>query len=786
MDHPEPSADIPDHHQRAGSTASDSVGSEALEKAEREIRLARQELELERAENARLRARAAQDAHTISSLEEVARRYARVEASVTWQLFQLTRSRLFGLLGGEHSRGAQAIQSGLRLVGRRLRLFRRLGRRRVAGQQRSPADAIRLPEFADPEVSIVIPVDARGELTRATLESIRDHTEYVSYEVVLVDGPGGLIPDSALKVHGVKSIGYDAAGGHADRLRVGTAAAQGRWLVLCHSGVTVEPGWLSALIDCALSNPDVAIVAPKLVYPEGVLAQAGGVIWRDGALTSYGHGEDPDGCHYEYRREIDAGWGPVLMIRADFWSEVGSFDERFRSVPQRGADLCLQARARGLRVMFEPACRVVLVGQAGRESGGQEQDEAARGALKEKWQERLQAEHMVEDHASLWTAANLRQLPHVLVADGRVPMWDRDSGALRMRAMLETLIELGCHVTLLPDTPKPVQPYTRELQRLGVEVLYKVDVPAELERIGGSLSLAILSRPPVADRWLHTIRTHAPRAQVVYDTVDLHWIREERRAAVLADGDTEAESSSQSTEVAAMRELELGLVRAADATLVVSDVERSRVLAEVPEAKVHVVPNVNQIRTSPPGFEGRQGVLFVGGFEHPPNVDAALMLVQDVMPRVWSELAEVRVAIVGADAPAAVEALASPLVEVRGWVANLDPVLDSARVLVAPLTYGAGLKGKVTQALAAGLPVVTTPIGAEGLDAVDGRQMLIGATADDLASRVIRVLTDPDLWNHLSEAGRNLAEERCSQAVMTARLSDLIAGTAARTGSARG
>ena len=196
--------------------------------------------------------------------------------------------------------------------------------------------------------------------------------------------------------------------------------------------------------------------------------------------------------------------------------------------------------------------------------------------------------------------------------------------------------------------------------------------------------------------------------------------------------------------------------------------------ADVPDATVKVVPNVNPVRWPVPALHGRAGVVFVGGFEHPPNVDGALMLLQEVMPAVWRQLGDVPVKIVGADPPEAVSSLASENVEIAGWVPDLDSVLDSTRALVAPLPYGAGLKGKVTQALACGLPVVTTPVGAEGLDALDGEHMLIAETPEGLAERVVDVLRDDELWQRLSSAGVELARERCSPRLMSSRLGEVL------------
>jgi GT2 family glycosyltransferase/SAM-dependent methyltransferase/glycosyltransferase involved in cell wall biosynthesis len=741
------------------------------------------ELSQSRHELERLRARSARDSHTISSLDAELNaahgRLRRVEGSVTWQLFQRVRDRLFSLLGGEDSRAVAAFQATLRSIGRRLRSTRTVagqGGRGPRGMRRA-SGPVALPEFEQPVVSIVIPLYAHAELTRLALHSIREHTEHIDYEVILVDDAADSGTKALLNtVSGARVIVNQENIGYLRSVKRGAAAARGRWLVLANNDIEVKSGWLAALLDCGESAPDVAIVAPKYLAPDGRLSEAGGVIWNDGTGCNYGRTQDPSACDFQYRREIDYGSAAALLVRTDFWNDAGGFDERFLPMYYEDTDLCFEARARGLRVLYEPTAQVIHAegSTAGvDESASHKRHQADnRPKFVEKWRDRLESEHLPPD-ADPWLGANFRPRHRVLVADNRVPMWDRESGALRMRGMLEALTSLGCHVSFLPDNSMPMQPYTRELQRLGIEVLYGVDPGEALTRVAPSLSLAILSRPEVAARWLSLVRGRATGAQVVYDTVDLHWLREARQAAsATGAGGSEL---LMTPKVTTTHELELGLIRASDATLVVSDAERAQVLADVPEADVVIVPNVNPVRERVPGAGWRSGVVFVGGFEHPPNVDGALMLVRSVMPHVWRELPDVPVTIVGAKPPAEVRALESPLVSVAGWVADLDPLLDLARALVAPLTFGAGLKGKVTQALSVGLPVVTTSIGAEGLAACDGEQMLIADDPEGLAARTIAVLTDDELWARLSRAGQALAAERCSPALMTERMKQLLA-----------
>jgi O-antigen biosynthesis protein len=216
------------------------------------------------------------------------------------------------------------------------------------------------------------------------------------------------------------------------------------------------------------------------------------------------------------------------------------------------------------------------------------------------------------------------------------------------------------------------------------------------------------------------------------------------------------------------------MIRATDTTIGVSISEREQVERDVAGTRVTVIPTIHDVEpyVRPPG--DRSGILFVGGFQHHPNIDAAVRLVKEVMPVVWRELGEVEVTIVGSEPPTEVKALASSLVEVTGWVEDLEPLLNKARLMVAPVRFGAGLKGKITQALAFGLPVVTTPVGAEGLQAREEPALLVAEDMYTLAIDTVRVYRDDELWRSLSRSGQALIVEQCSTEVLSARLGQLM------------
>ena len=758
------------------------------ELGERDERIVYQERELTRA-----RVRVGElEAGLVSAhgeLEQARHLLSRVEASITWQTFQRVRGRLFGSLGGESSITVRALRRGLRLTGRALA--------GTGGRQSSSAPAyaplagepINLPEFAHPQVSLVVPLYSGAGLTRRCLETIRDHTD-VAYEVILVDDTADLDVKGLLGlVNGARIISNEQNEGYLRSVNRGAASARGEWLVLCNNDIEATPGWLRNLMLSAESADRVGVVAPKFVAPDGLLSEAGGILWSDGTGVNYGRGDDPSRPQYEYTREVDYGSAAALLVRRALWEELGGYDERYLPMYYEDADLCMDARKRGWQVLYEPSAVVVHAegSTAGTDpsAGHKRHQESNRLKFVAKWRALLQAEHLppgeglrVED------AARRHRGARVLVVDFRTPMWDRDAGSLRMYEMIRALQRLGYAVTFAPDNGARLEPYTRQLQRLGVEALYgTVDVTPVLKEIGPSLTAAILSRPHPASRWLDSVREFAPSAVVAYDTVDLHWVRESRRFALELPGSAAQNGRmvAQGPKAAALFELELAMVRASDLTIAVTDEERRQILADVPDARVLVIPTVHPVSERVGPLAGRKDLLFVGGFEHPPNSDAVTYLVREVMPHVWQRNPEVCVNVVGGSAPPEVERLASSRVHINGWVADLAPVLGAARTMVVPVRFGAGVKGKITQGLAAGLPVVTTPIGAEGLDGVDGENMLIAEDAQELAEQILRLVEDDTLWLSLSRGGRELIAERFSLSVLEERLRDVLAVPPAST-----
>lgn len=283
-----------------------------------------------------------------------------------------------------------------------------------------------------------------------------------------------------------------------------------------------------------------------------------------------------------------------------------------------------------------------------------------------------------------------------------------------------------------------------------------------MRKNGSFFDYIILSRPHIAEGMIYAARSFS-KAKIIYDTVDLHYVREGRRVRQEAE---KAESE--------WKKRELWLANQADYTLVVSGVEKELLEKESVSSMISVITNIHSLEKSGHGFEKRSGLMFIGGFMHAPNEDAMIWFVEEIWPKIKKKIGDAHFYIVGSHPPERIRALASSDITVTGFVEDVSPFFEKTRVFVSPLRYGAGVKGKIGQSLSFGLPVVTTHIGAEGMGLVDGANSLIADDADSFANKVIDLYSDSDLWSRLAEGGRRLIERRFSPDIMRENLEQLI------------
>ena len=364
----------------------------------------------------------------------------------------------------------------------------------------------------------------------------------------------------------------------------------------------------------------------------------------------------------------------------------------------------------------------------------------------------------------------------ILYIDHRIPRPDEDAGSLRALSLLRILRRLGHEVSVYADDGHPRPHHLHRLAELGITVVLRGELTGHLADPARRPDLVIIARVNVAVEVLPLVRAQLAGVPVIFDTVDLHYRRFGREAALRRD-------PAASLRALAVKVEELAMARASDLVWVVSEDERQALLAEDPRLNVEVLSLIYEIPSERIGYEAREGLGFVGGFQHAPNVDAVRFLVERIMPRIWAVRADVVLAVVGADIPPEVRALEGSGVRILGHQRDLATLLSRWRVFVAPLRFGAGVSGKITQALSFGLPAVTTWVGAEGTGLRHDEEVLIADTPEAFAAAALELYANRERWERLSQAGQARMRERFSFEVARVRMDRDLAALSVGVGT---
>lgn len=637
---------------------------------------------------------------------------------------------------------------------------------------------------AIPAVSIVIPVFNKVEYTRKCLQALEKNSSAGTYELIVVnnastDGTADFLKSlngQGTVITNTENVGFTKA------CNQGARAARGEFVLFLNNDTEPRSGWIEGLIDASRSDPKAGIVGSELVYPDGRLQEAGGIIFSDGSGWNYGRFDDPDHPRYQYLREVDYVSGASLLIRRSLLEDLHYFDEQYSPGYYEDTDLCFQARTAGYKVVYCPFSRVVH--HEGISSG----TDLSRGMKKYQLINK-------EKFVTKWASVLKSQFPpglknvvpasergvksNILIVDPFLPMFDRASGSLRLFQMIRLLRQAGHHVTFISRNGNGQGVYARLLEKMGVEV-YATD-PQMMRRLGyltegREVNLeellrtrhyhhAVLSFYDIAIQYLPPIRKFSADTKIFIDTVDIHFLREARMAAL--EHNKSLEKKAQATKKA-----ELDIYRQADAIITVTENDWQAVSDFLPNLPHVVIPNIHEVLPAPESFSVRQGLLFVGNFNHTPNGDAIRYFVQEIFPEVKKLVPGVTLTVVGNNPPEELRDLSNETIQVTGYVSSTLPYLQKARVAVVPLRYGAGMKGKVGESLSHGLPVVSTSIGAEGMGLTHGENILIADTPGEFARQIGDLYLNQTLWEKLSAQGQNKVRELWSPQ----KVSETLAG----------
>lgn len=606
-----------------------------------------------------------------------------------------------------------------------------------------------------PHTSIVIPVYNKVEFTFQALRSLLREIDFDETEVIVVNN-ASTDETAQLLSHFqafITVINNEENRGFVDASNQGAAVARGEHLVFLNNDTVVLPGWLKQLRETIESDESVGAVGSMFLYEDGTVQEAGAFVWQNGAAFHYGWGGSCEDRRYNFAREVDYCSGASLLIRRDLFEQLGGFDRRYAPAYYEDVDICFGVRSLGYKVVYQPMSRIIHHegATAGRDTttGFKRYQVTNRAKFVEKWREVLERENLPEDRTRAEEAANRKRAPLIIIFDERIPTPDRDAGSARMLLILKSLVKWSRPVFVPLNRPHGIE-YERVLWKEGIETAHLVEYPRLLRT--RKFYAAVLSRPLVANALMKPLRRARPPLKIVFDMVDAYFIRLAREHAVTNDARTAEEARSY-------REIELRLARASDLVWCNSSEDKRAVAREVPGVRIEVIPTIHPLQTRGQSFATRSGLLFLGNLAHRPNADAVHFFMRDIFPLVKESLPGVRLHLVGDNVTPEIAAYAREDVLVLGYVPDVEPLYQRCRLMVVPLRYGAGVKGKLGEALSYSLPVVTTSIGAEGFGLTGEVEVMIADEPGAFAAAIVRAYEEQDLWERLAERGRGHIEK---------------------------
>lgn len=625
-----------------------------------------------------------------------------------------------------------------------------------------------------PVVSFIISTFGQVDITLFCLNSIMNHHPSYPIEIILVDDAynGSENVEKLKQVRGItfirneKNLGFLLSCNHAASL------AKGRYLYFLNNDTELCLNSVDALVETLEARPDVGMVGSKLLYPDGTLQEAGAILWSDASGWNFGRNGDESRPEFNYLRQVDYCSGASVMIARAVFESLGGFNPELAPAYYEDTELALRIHERGLKVLYVP--RSVVIHHEGKShgtditSGVKAHQVVNKEYIQRHWADILMRKHFMGAHELMRARDYGRNRKTILIVDHYVPETDKDAGSRSTFCIIESLVNADWIVKFWPHNRAYSSVYTTVLEQIGVEVIdhrWPGGFSAWLQEHGRWLDHILINRPHIAADLLPQIPPDS-KALLSFYGVDLHFERL-RRQALHAEPE---QVSKILAEADWWEEAERQVWRKVDMVIYPSKAEAQTVRQMMPRVLSRsIVPFCFPAfpeRIKPPEI---LSILFVAGFAHFPNVDAAQFLIRDILPRLESRLGTVRVILAGSNPTEAVKALAGTNVEVTGYISDdeLAKLYDQHRVAVVPLRFGAGVKGKVIEALSRGLPIVTTHIGAQGISDLE-TIVPVRDNVEEIVESLATLLTDDEAWLLQSRAQQAFAQEHYSAAAMQA------------------
>lgn len=677
-------------------------------------------------------------------------------------LQQASKAPFIGQLAGQAFHRYQSLQAHLKDPGTSAVLKQASYALSVleGGYHNVKLNPLFFPHVEAPDVSIVIPAHDKVEVTYYGLASLLLAKTKVSFEIILVDDASTDETAQLEKiVSGITIIHNETPQRFLRSCNIGAKVARGKYVVLLNNDIEATAGWLDALIDGFNRFNKVGLVGAKLLYPDGMLQDAGGIVWGSGTPWNYGNRQNAWDPRFTYARQVDYLTGAAMMTTKKIWDEVGGLSNYLEPMYFEDTDFSFKVRDAGYTTWYIPSATVYhfegMTSGTNTSSGFKKYQDINGPKFKRRWIEAYKHNGTEGRQPDLAKDRGIKG--RVLFIDYSTPREDRDAGSYAAIQEIRLVQSLGYKVTFLPQNLAHFGEYTEILQRMGVEVItapFFMSVQEFLQKRATEFDAAYITRYHVAQDTLHFVRALSPQTKIILNNADLHFLRELRIA--IASNDPDKLQSSNQT-----RKLELEMMVKSDLVLSYNEVEHSVITSHTDgKAKLMTCPWVADVPADVPELSNRSGLSFLGSFAHPPNSQGIQWFVREVMPLL--ESGGHILSIYGSEMGKNISELASGTVKPVGFVRDIADAFNQHRIFVAPLLSGAGVKGKVLAALAHGIPLVLTPIAAEGIGLRHKLDCFIVEKPSDWVAAIESLTKDDFVWRQISNNARSYVIDRFS------------------------
>jgi len=641
---------------------------------------------------------------------------------------------------------------------------------------------LEVPKFEKPTVSIVLPAYNQAQYTHNAISSIIKSSPKDSYEIIVMDdnSPQSEAKNLNQKIKNITFVSNEINLGFLKNCNKGATYAKGKYILFLNNDTYVLDNWLDSLVELIESKSDIGMVGSKLVYPDARLQEAGGIVWNDASGWNYGRLDIPTKPEYNYVKEVDYISGASIMIKHDLWEEIGGFDERYIPAYYEDTDLAFEVRKHGKKVVYQPKSEVVhfegISHGVNLGSNIKKYQVINNKKFYLKWKNVLNTENFPNKNEVFLARDRSRLKRHMLFVDHYLPHFDQDAGSKATFQYLRTFVQSGIKVHFIGDNfwHYPDTQYLDALTSIGIEVLYgqwyKKNLTEWLYENSKYFDYIILSRPHIAVKYIDIVREASSNAYIIYFGHDLHFLRERREYEVKKNKHYLISSQH-------WKQQELNMIEKSDIAYFFSNIEKSVIEQINQNLKVDIVPLYiyENFIQSEYHFSRREGIMFVGGFGHGPNVDAMKWFVHEVWPLIMKRIGKVNFYIIGSNPPKEILNLKNETIKVTGFVCDeeLNEYYNNCRLVIAPLRFGAGVKGKIIDALYHGMPIVTTSIGAEGLQEAQDC-LCIANDEQTFADEVCRLYLDEKALKGLAKNGLDYCKKYFSYDYAKKAMSKII------------